>query len=123
MMINTREIAEEYRLGHWAQVMQERISSGLSIKAYCRQIGISTNTYHYWQKKLREAAVRELSVAPEMPDNQTLVPSGWTECQPAPGAASSSNAVIIEIGECRITATASTDPDLLAKVCRALSQC
>ena len=55
MMINTREIAEEYRLGHWAQVMQERISSGLSIKAYCRQIGISTNTYHYWQKKLREA--------------------------------------------------------------------
>ena len=33
-MTNTREIAEEYRVGHWAQILQERISSGLSIKAY-----------------------------------------------------------------------------------------
>ena len=90
-MINIREIAEEYRLGHWAQVIQEIISSGQSIKVYCRQISISTNTYHYWQKKLREAAIRELNVSSEVPDNKTLVPSGWTKCQPVSDTASTTH--------------------------------
>ena len=60
-MINTREIAEEYRLSHWAQIMHERMESGMSIKAYCRQLGISTNTYFYRQKKLRESACAHLA--------------------------------------------------------------
>ena len=33
--VNSREIAAEYRLNHWAQIMQERSESGMSIKAYC----------------------------------------------------------------------------------------
>ncbi|MCK9478690.1 MAG: hypothetical protein M0R40_04210 [Firmicutes bacterium] len=43
-MVDTREIAAEYRLSHWAQIMQERIESGLSIRAFasgcaaCRRI-------------------------------------------------------------------------------------
>ena len=54
--MNTREIASEYRLAHWAKIMRERIESGASIKAFCKKIGIHENTYFYWQKKLREAA-------------------------------------------------------------------
>jgi len=53
-VINTREIAEDYRLAHWAQIMHERTQSGLSIKAYCKQIGICGNTYFYWQRRVRE---------------------------------------------------------------------
>ena len=59
-MINTREVAEEYRMSHWAQIMRERIESGLSIKAFCRQMGICGNTYFYWQRKLRKAACEAL---------------------------------------------------------------
>ena len=55
-MTNTREIAKEYRLSHWAQVMQERVTSGMSVKEYCKHIGICGNTYFYWQRRLREAA-------------------------------------------------------------------
>jgi len=64
-VVNTREIAQEYRLTHWAGIMRERAEIGLNIKAYCRQIGISTNTYHYWQRKLRESACEQLSVVQE----------------------------------------------------------
>ena len=60
-MQNTREIAKAYRLSHWAQIMQERVQSGLTIKEYCRQLGICGNTYFYWQRKLREAACEGLS--------------------------------------------------------------
>ena len=73
-MINTREIAEEYRLSHWSQIMQERIKSGLSIKAYCKQIGICGNTYFYWQRKLREAACGQLALGQDE-DSHTNLPS------------------------------------------------
>lgn len=61
-MVNTRGIAGEYRLMHWVQVMQERVQSGLSIKAYCKQIGICTNTYFYWQRRVRVAAANEMEL-------------------------------------------------------------
>lgn len=58
--MNTRDIAAEYRLAHWAQIMRERNESRLSIKAFCVKIGIHENTYFYWQRKLREAASEQL---------------------------------------------------------------
>jgi putative transposase len=121
-MVNTREIAAEYRLSHWAQIMQERVQSGLSIKAFCGQIGICHNTYFYWQRKLREAACRELMVNPQ---NETAitrkppVPSGWAVCETSK-AADKVKALPIEINGCRVLADTDVDPDLLSKVCRVL---
>jgi len=60
--MNTRAMAEEYRLTHWAQIMQERQQSGLSIKSYCERAGFHENVYYYWQRKLREVAGRELNI-------------------------------------------------------------
>jgi len=41
--------------------MQERIQSGLSIKAFCKQVGICGNTYFYWQRRVRAAACEHLT--------------------------------------------------------------
>ena len=60
--MNTREIAKEYRLSHWAQVVRERAESGLSIKAYCKRAGCHEAVYYYWQRKLREAACEQRAV-------------------------------------------------------------
>lgn len=78
-MINTREIAQEYRLSHWAQVMRERTESGLSIKAYCKQIGICANTYFYWQRRLREAACEKLALNPIEGKNTNAASVSFTE--------------------------------------------
>ena len=59
--MNTREIATEYRLSRWAQIMEDRRGSGLSIKAYCKGKGMHENVYYYWQKKLRESACEQLA--------------------------------------------------------------
>jgi len=59
-MKNTREIAEEYRLTHWAQVMQERMRLGLTIKEFCKQAGMCQNTYFYWQRRVRAAAIEQI---------------------------------------------------------------
>lgn len=120
--MNTREIAAEYRLAHWAQIMQERKESGLSIKAFCETAGYHENIYYYWQRKLRETAYQELQSKPQKEVDGTvkpLVPSGWAVCETKKDRKERSP-VFIEIGPCRITATADIDQELLTKICRVL---
>jgi len=136
-MINTREITSEYRLSHWAGVIQERNTSGLSVKAYCESIGIHTNVYFYWQRKIRETACRELlpatvdgeekAVLPVMKQNGAAttelkgVPGGWAVCDvKKPLTTPSEASVMIEIGKSRVAAPAGVDIELLSNVCRML---
>jgi putative transposase len=113
--MNTRDIASEYRLAHWAEVMRERSEKRLSVRAYCEEAGIHENTYFYWQRKLREAACSEIQTAAE----KSLAPTGWAALcvKEEPELA---QGLTVEVSGCRITVCANTDPELVAKVCRAL---
>lgn len=68
--MDTRMIVADYRLRQWAKIVQECSASGLTIKAYCEEVGIRQHQYYYMKKKLREAACGELatvqSKSPEM---------------------------------------------------------
>ena len=119
-MINTREIATEYRLSHWSGIMEDRNASGMSVKAYCESIGLHQNVYYYWQRRLREAACKELLPAP-INEKKAIVPSGWTVCNTSQSQASSQiNEVIIEIGKSRVVATVDIDMSKLRDVCQML---
>jgi len=127
-MVNTREIAEEYRLSHWAEVMRDRVESGLTIKAYCKRIGICGNTYYYWQRRVRAAACEELAIrtqreATRSKDN-SLVPKGWAVCAMAESTkeepAKKGKTLSIEIGKYRVIVESDTDTELLTKVCETL---
>ena len=124
-MVNTREIAEEYRLTYWAGIMKARQESGLSIKAYSKLAGFHENVYFYWQRKLRKAALGELACgkAPsqELKTNEALVPKGWALCETAV-TTSKNKTLAIEIGPCRVLANQEVDQELLLKVCRVLVQ-
>ena len=119
MIVNSRKIAAEYRLSHWAQIMRERSESGLSIKAYCESVGLHQNVYHYWQRKLREAAIMATKKQDGGETNLVETPRGWAVCESAKSE-SGEGAIQIEIGKSRITADATTDYELLAKICRML---
>lgn len=129
-MINTREIAEEYRLRHWAGRMQERVERGLSIKDYCQEEGICGNTYFYWQRRVR-AATCEALMAQKPEPKKDHVPTGWTavssesdegqaiavKVTPVPSVTSS---LVVEVGGCRIAVDTRTDMELLVSAVRAL---
>ena len=122
-MINTRKIAEEYRLSHWAQIMQERIQAGLSIKDYCKQISICQNTYFYWQRRVRAAACEQLTALE--PAQRSLSPSGFTEVMVAdpPAAFPPAEAVShlrIEVAGVQITTDSAYPADKLAALLRKL---
>ena len=121
-MINTREIATEYRLSHWSGIMQEQNASGMSVKAYCESIGLHQNVYYYWQRKLREAACTELLPAETNKNEATKVPNGWALCGTAiqSSPATKRSEITIEIGKSRVTANTDADLEILGNVCRML---
>ena len=61
MLTNTRAMTSGYRLQHWAGIMQKQKESGLNIKSFCEEFGVSEQRYYYWQRKLRGAANEELT--------------------------------------------------------------
>ena len=124
MVVNMRGVTKEYRLFHWAKVIQERQESGQNIKSYCASAGLHPNTYYYWQRKVREASYQELASKPQSKTNVASrnglpVPSGWALCE-AEKVSKDSKTLTIEIGGCRVLADADVDTELLLKVCRVL---
>ena len=120
--MNTRELATEYRLAQWSQMLQERVASEESIQDFCLRKGVSRNTYFYWQRKLREAAATRLNSQAADGSSQGLVPRGWALCETdGPGVPNAEGRNIpIEIGACRVMVGADTDSELLSKVCKVL---
>lgn len=53
-MENVLAIRNEYRLQQWADMIRACRESGMSIKEFCRQNGISEKTYYYRLHKLRQ---------------------------------------------------------------------
>ena len=114
--MDTRSIAAEYRLSHWAQVVQDRAERGLTVREYCEETGICENTYFYWQRKLRAAASAR---AADMSAGNSLTPRGWTALS-IRGKSATADGLIVEVGDCRVHVHADTDTGLLARVCQAL---
>jgi hypothetical protein len=122
--MNTREIATDYRLQHWAGIIRERNESGLSVKVFCANAGFHENSYYYWQRRLRETACEELAKKRSGPTG--LLPAGFAEVKlterssrPSPAAADQGK-VCIESSGARIIATGGYPADKLAALMREL---
>jgi transposase-like protein len=103
-------------MGQWAEIMRRRVESGLNIKAFCEREGIKTDRYHYWQRKLREAASEILPIEAE----KVGVPPGWAQINTTVPTKPGLRGVMVEIGRFRVQATEDSDMELLAKVCKSL---
>jgi transposase-like protein len=124
--MNTRRIAKEYRLTHWAGIIREHRGSGMSVKAYCERAGFHPNIFFYWQRKLREAACEEQSnIANE---RRTLTPSGFTEVkiEEEPSAEQTAtgrrNIINVEVGGVRIATDSEYPTSKLAELIRGITR-
>jgi hypothetical protein len=59
--MDSQKITKEFRMAKWKQIIRERGESGESIKDFCNRVGVTKNSYMYWQRKIREAACRQLA--------------------------------------------------------------
>jgi len=77
--MNARKLAAEYKMGQWVQIIQDRKSSGKSVKDFCRDRNISKDSYFYWQKKLRDTACERILMPQRNPQPTMMAPLGFTE--------------------------------------------
>ena len=54
--MTSAELKHRVKLQEWAAQMQDCRSSGLSVRAWCRQEGINATTYYRWERELLAAA-------------------------------------------------------------------
>lgn len=59
--MDTRMVTNQIRMAKWSEIIKDRCESGLTIKEYCAERGISRDAYFYWLKKIRESAVASAS--------------------------------------------------------------
>lgn len=55
--MDTRSIKRNYQLQQWRKIIQEQTASGLTIDEFCKQNGLSRNSYFYWLRLVRVEAV------------------------------------------------------------------
>ena len=59
--MDTRMVTNQVRMTKWSEIIKDRCESGLTIKEYCAEHGISRDAYFYWLRKIRESAVAAAS--------------------------------------------------------------
>jgi len=119
--MDTKAMATQVRLSHWAGIMRERTESGRNIRSWCREKGISEKTYYYWQRKLRKAACGQFAETKPAGETGLALPR-FAEVQVQPPASlalpESPSHLRVEIGGVQITAFAGYPPEELAVLLR-----
>ena len=57
------EVKRRYQLQEWSGMLRERKASGLSVKAWCAEHGITEYAYYYRLRQLRQMACNALEQA------------------------------------------------------------
>lgn len=57
------EVKKEFQLQQWRGMVQERMESGLSVRAWCAERGITEHAYYYRLRQIREVACQALESA------------------------------------------------------------
>ncbi len=100
------EIKTKVSLQEWKRRMLDCQSSGMSVKAWCRENGISTGSYYFHLRKIRESVLEENRIVSLDPPNPV-----------------SFSGIRIESGGITITLPETVTPEQLTAVLSALKSC
>ncbi len=133
--MNTNLKIRQAKLSRWASLFQEQASSGLHVKTWCDQNGISIHAYYYWKRIVKEAYVDSIlpDIVPiSVPDIQSSpsppVQPGSSSHElyklrdlhePDPAHASLPDAIIVSIGDIRIEFGAGTSDNTILSLIKA----
>ena len=100
------EIKSKVSLQEWQQRVLDCQNSGMSVKAWCQQNGISTGSYYFHLRKIRESVLEENQIIPLEPPKPV-----------------SSSGIRIESDSITITLPETVSPEQLTAVLTALKSC
>lgn len=120
-----QSVGQRQRLLEWSQRVADCRQSGMSVKRWCEENGVTTKTYYTWQKKVFTAMVEQQRT--QLEDIPAEEPC-FAEL-PAPGqmiavqAEKPRLAASIRIGSATVDFYDGADPDMVKALCQVLKQC
>ncbi len=113
--MNTRSAKRNYCIQQWKAIIQDRNNTSLTVDEYCKQNGLSRNSYFYWRRIIREETLSQSTasgfVELGLPaDNRSDVPMVTAVPIEKPKPAQ----LTLSINGITIQVTDSTSPALLA---------
>ena len=103
-----QKLNADQRLAVWTQRISDCRSSGISVKCWCQQNGVSKKTYYYWQRRIFRMA--EEQHTPEFAELRSI----HSVC---------SAVASLSISGVSVQVYAGADEQTLSALFRALSSC
>ena len=107
----------QFRMEKWIPLIKECQDSGISVKTWCRQNGLSESAYYYWLNKIRRKACAQHLPAVQ-PENQKLVE--FAKLQVDGGISGTGIAVIIHLPSATVEVKEGTSQKTIEAVMLAL---
>ena len=120
MGTGVQELKHAAKVQEWSARVAECRSSGIGVKAWCREHGIALKTYYNWERQIvKEATQRYALPAPAQGDMLIRVNP---DAMPGGGTVAIESDITIRHGESIITLAAGSSAEAVADLVKALNR-
>lgn len=119
MATGVQELKLAVRMQEWSVRIAECRNSGMSVRAWCNEQGISVQTYYLWEKRFVEKATRQLSLPAST--RAGLLMRINPETMPSDEMNTVGSCITIRHGESVITLPAGSSVEAVADLVKALN--
>ena len=120
MGTGVQELKHAAKVQEWSARVAECRSSGIGVKAWCREHGIALKTYYNWEREIvREATQQYALPAPAQGDMLIRVNP---DAMPGGGTVAVESDITIRHGESIITMPAGSSAEAVADLVKALNR-
>ena len=120
MATDVQELKLAARMQEWSVRIAECRSSGMSVRAWCAEQGISVQTYYRWEKRFIEKATQHLNLP--APAQAGMLMRINPEIMPGDEMGTVGSCITIRHGESVISLPAGSSAETVADLVRALNR-
>ena len=120
MGTGVQELKLAARMQEWSARIAECRSSGMSVRAWCREQGIAIQTYYHWEKRFITEATQQLSLP--VPAQTGMLMRVNPDALPSGDVNAIGTGITIRHGESVIILPAGSSAEEVAELVRALNR-
>ena len=122
--VSIQSMGQRQRLFEWSQRVADCRQSGMSVKRWCEENGVTPKTYYSWQKKVFEFMVEQQKSQLEAEEHSScFVELPVSQEQLSVQPATETLVASIQVGKASVNLYAGADPQLVQALCQVLKSC
>ena len=120
MATGVQELKLAARMQEWSVRIAECRSSGMSVRAWCKEQGIAVQTYYHWEKRFVTEATQQFNLP--APTQAGMLMRVNPDTMPSDAVNTVGSGITIRHGESVITLPAGSSSEAVADLVKALNR-